>query len=39
VRFGKSHDDARAWALGSDETNAGLIAATAARADHHIALQ
>lgn len=39
VRFGKTQDDARAWALGPDEANARLIAATAARADHTIALQ
>ena len=38
VRFGKTQDDARAWALGPDEDNARLIAATAARADHVIAL-
>lgn len=31
--FGKSPEAARAWALGSDERNAELIAATAARAD------
>jgi pantothenate kinase len=33
VAFGKSPDDARAWALGSDEENAVLIEAMAARAD------
>jgi len=38
VRFGKSQDEARAWALGPDESNARLIAATAARADHAIRL-
>lgn len=38
ARFGKTLEDARAWALGPDETNARLIAATAARADHEIAL-
>ncbi len=32
-RFGKSEDDARAWALGSDEANARLIAAGTTRAD------
>jgi pantothenate kinase len=37
-RFGKSHADARAWALGPDEVNARIIAATAARADHTIRL-
>lgn len=31
--YGKSADDARAWALGSDERNAELIAATRDRAD------
>ncbi|MDO7883010.1 nucleoside/nucleotide kinase family protein [Antiquaquibacter soli] len=38
IRFGKSEPDARAWALGPDESNARLIAATASRADHVIAL-
>ncbi len=38
VRFGKSPEDARAWALGPDESNAQRIEATAARADHTIAL-
>lgn len=37
-RFGKSPADARAWALGPDESNALLIAATARFADHVIAL-
>jgi pantothenate kinase len=37
-RFGKSHEDARAWALGPDEINARLIAATSPRADYRIAL-
>lgn len=37
-RFGKTVADARAWALGPDETNARLIATTAARADYRIAL-
>ncbi|WP_217251351.1 nucleoside/nucleotide kinase family protein [Streptomyces sp. AC602_WCS936] len=32
-RFGKSHDDAVAWVLGSDERNAELVAATRDRAD------
>lgn len=38
IRFGKSEPDARAWALGPDESNARLITATASRADHVIAL-
>lgn len=38
VRFGKSPEDARAWALGPDEHNARTIEATAARADHRIEL-
>jgi hypothetical protein len=33
VAFGKAPDDARAWALGSDEENAVLIEALASRAD------
>lgn len=37
-RFGKTRDEARAWSLGPDEDNARLIAATAPRADHVIAL-
>ena len=37
-RFGKSPADARAWALGPDESNALIIEATAARADHRIEL-
>ncbi len=37
-RFGKSSDDALAWSLGPDEANAVLIEATAASADHVIAL-
>jgi pantothenate kinase len=37
-RHGKSPEDARAWALGPDEANAGLIAETAVLADHRIAL-
>jgi pantothenate kinase len=32
VRFGKAPDDARAWATGTDEVNAALIATTRARA-------
>ena len=32
-RFGKSPEDARAWALGTDERNAELIRASAGRAD------
>jgi pantothenate kinase len=38
IRFGKSPEDARAWALGPDEANARLIEATAGRADHVIRL-
>jgi pantothenate kinase len=38
TKFGKSVADARAWALGPDETNAELIETTAARADYRIAL-
>jgi pantothenate kinase len=38
IRFGKSAEDARAWALGPDQTNAEVITATAHRADHRIAL-
>jgi len=34
VRFGKSPEDARSWALGTDERNALLVEATARRADH-----
>ena len=37
-RFGKSPADARAWALGPDEHNARIIAATARHADHRIRL-
>jgi pantothenate kinase len=37
-RFGKSPVDARAWALGPDEHNARIIAATAGLADHRIRL-
>ncbi len=37
-RFGKSPADAAAWALGPDESNARIIEATAARADHVIDL-
>lgn len=33
VTFGKSPEAARAWALGTDEANAALIATTAVRAD------
>nr|WP_240982334.1 nucleoside/nucleotide kinase family protein [Streptomyces sp. S3(2020)] len=32
-RFGKEHDEAVAWALGTDRRNAGLVAATRDRAD------
>lgn len=38
IAFGKSPTDARAWALGPDESNALTIEATAAKADHRIAL-
>jgi len=31
--YGKSADDARRWALGSDQVNASLVAATRSRAD------
>lgn len=34
VRFGKTLEEATAWALGTDERNAKLIEATASRADH-----
>ncbi|MDJ0333806.1 nucleoside/nucleotide kinase family protein [Salinibacterium sp. G-O1] len=37
-RFGKTSEQARAWALGPDEANATVIAATAASADHVIRL-
>lgn len=37
-RFGKDPDAARAWALGPDEDNARLIAASAARADRILTL-
>jgi pantothenate kinase len=33
VAFGKSPEAARAWALGSDQRNAGVVAATRAQAD------
>jgi pantothenate kinase len=38
VQFGKSEEDARAWALGPDQANADLIQASAARADYLIRL-
>jgi pantothenate kinase len=38
VRFGKTPEAARDWALGPDEANARVINATAARADHVLAL-
>ena len=38
VRYGKRPAEAEAWALGTDEENARLIAATASRADHLIRL-
>jgi hypothetical protein len=34
IAYGKDPDAARDWALGSDERNAQVIHATAARADH-----
>ena len=37
-RFGKSHDDAIAWATGPDEANARIIEARAGRADARIRL-
>ncbi|NGM13847.1 nucleoside/nucleotide kinase family protein [Verrucosispora sp. WMMA2044] len=33
MAYGRSEQDARAWALGSDEANAALVAGTADRAD------
>lgn len=39
VEFGKTEEDARAWALGPDQRNAELIRATAARADYLISLE
>jgi len=33
IRFGKTADEARAWALGPDETNAGVIRASSNGAD------
>jgi pantothenate kinase len=38
MRFGKSAAEARAWALGPDQANAEVIAASAHRADYRIAL-
>ena len=38
IQFGKSAPDARAWALGADESNARAIAGTRGRAQHYIAL-
>lgn len=37
-QYGKSPEEARAWALGPDESNARVIAQTAHRADHVIRL-
>jgi pantothenate kinase len=34
IRFGKSPEEARAWATGPDEANAALIETTRANADH-----
>lgn len=39
IAFGKSDDDARAWALGPDERNATLIAPTLERADYLLSAQ
>ncbi|MDI6628094.1 MAG: nucleoside/nucleotide kinase family protein [Rhodococcus sp. (in: high G+C Gram-positive bacteria)] len=36
--YGKSHEDAKFWALGSDERNAELIGSTACRADRILRL-
>jgi pantothenate kinase len=36
--YGKSHEDAKFWALGSDERNAELIGSTALRADRILRL-
>jgi hypothetical protein len=36
MAYGKDPEAARAWALGTDEANARLVAATAAHADHVI---
>ncbi|WP_309619833.1 nucleoside/nucleotide kinase family protein [Salinibacterium sp.] len=38
IRFGKSPEQARGWALGPDEWNANAVAATAEVADHLIRL-
>lgn len=38
IRFGRSPELARAFAHGSDQENAELIASTSSRADHHIDL-
>lgn len=38
VRYGKSPEDARAWALGPDETNAQLIQTTASLATRRLSL-
>jgi pantothenate kinase len=34
MSYGKDLDAAREWALGTDEVNARLVAATASQADH-----
>ena len=39
IAFGKSAENARAWAFGPDEANARLILPTAARAEHIIRVQ
>jgi pantothenate kinase len=39
VAFGKSAEDARRWALGSDQVNATLVAATRCRADVVVQLE
>lgn len=38
IRFGKTPEAARAWTFGPDEANARVIAESATRADHEIAL-
>ena len=39
IRYGKSPEEAREWALGTDEANARVIAATASRADYLLRLE
>ena len=38
IRYGKTPQEARTWALGSDETNAQIIGATANLADYIVEL-